>query len=128
MLDRDVRDAAFGAFHDIQQRFVAAVHVLDEFKLAFPVHKGGLVGQVDGNRGGELDVGFAGAEHLADALLGIAVAGPRERQQHLSVFRRILHPHAAVALGANVVCEQGFIRRIVLVDEEPVWKVEPDAA
>ena len=128
MLDRNIRDAAFVAFHDIQQRFVAAVHIVKEFKLAFAVHKGGLVGQVDGNRGGELNVGFAGAEHLADAHLGIAVARPRERQQYLRVFRRVLHPHAAVTERPPVQGEKVLVRCVVLIDQELVGEIEAQPA
>ena len=47
---------------------------------------------------------------------------------HLGVLGRILHPHAAVAVGARVVREQVLVRRVVLVDQEAVREVEADAA
>ena len=40
----------------------------------------------------------------------------------------ILHPHAAVAVGAHVMREQVLVRRVVLIDQEPVREVEADAA
>ena len=60
--------------------------------------------------------------------LGVALLRQRQRQQHLGVLQRILHPHAAVAEGALVMGEQVLVRRVVLIDQELVREVEADAA
>src|SRR5258708_5135724 len=90
------------------------------------VHIGGLVGQMDRNRCRELDVLLVMAEHPPDLVLGIALVRPLDREQQLGVLDRILHPHAAMAVGAALLLEQVLLRRVVLVNVEPVGEIEAD--
>src|ERR1039458_8364474 len=46
----------------------------------------------------------------------------------MAIGERVLHPHAAMAVGALFLCEQILVRRVVLVDQELVGEVEADAA
>src|ERR1044071_3798084 len=80
-----------------------------------------------GKRLREADVPLAAAEHPLDAFLRVPLVRQLDRQQHLGVLGRILHPHAAVAVGTLLVSEQMFVRRVVLVNEELVGEVETDA-
>ena len=77
---------------------------------------------------GEVDLALLAAEHLLQALRRVVAARRGVRQQHLGVFHRILHAHAAVAVGSLVVREVVLLRCVVLVDEVFVREIEPDAA
>src|SRR2546430_4187711 len=49
--------------------------------------------------GREIDVDLGAAEHLTQAVLRVVLLRQHHRQQHLAILQRILHAHAAVAVG-----------------------------
>ena len=77
------------------------------------------------NVGGELDVHLGAAVHPLDPLDVPAFGRAHDVEENLCIFRRVLHPHAAVAVGARIMREQVLVRRVVLVDQEAVGEVEP---
>src|ERR1700687_2084553 len=74
MLDRDIGDLALAALEDGDHPGVAAIDVLAQLQLAVLVHKGGLVGQMDPDVLGEVDVDLAAAEHPLQSRLGVVLA------------------------------------------------------
>ena len=125
--DRGVGVAAV-AVQDVQQVAVEAVDVGAGLRLAGVVGERGLIGDVDRDRMLEVDGALARAVHRADARGGVVFLRLRNAQQHLGVFIRVLHPHAAVAVGPRVMREQLLVRRVVLIDQEAVREIEADAA
>ena len=92
------------------------------------VNEGGLIGDVDRDRILEVDRPLALAIHRLNAVSGVALLGLRNAQQHFGILVRVLHPHAAMAVGAHGVVEQFLVRRVVLIDQEAIREVEADAA
>src|SRR5271166_2646860 len=104
----------------------AAVEVVDvraDLQPAGVIDKGGLIGEVDPDlRLRKRNVLLGGPEHAPDLLRRPVLVRPRDVEENLGVFGRVLHTHAAVALGAHVVREHVLVRRVVLIDQEPVGK------
>src|SRR5215468_4900852 len=97
-LDRDVGEATLLAPEHGDLAGVAAVEVLAEVELAGLVDERRLIGQMHGDQVLELNVLLAAADYAGEPLLGVAIVRPRDREQHLGIFERILDPHAAVAV------------------------------
>ena len=74
-----------------------------------------------------MDVLLAGAEHPLDLVRRPVLVRTGYVEENLGVFGRILHAHAAVAVGAHIVREHVLVRRVVLVDQEAIGEVEPYA-
>src|SRR5262249_24164871 len=123
-LDGGVGVAALLAFERSYDTAVAPIDVLADLELAGVIDARGLVGDVDRDRRRQLNVLLGIAVHTLDALGRIAIIRPRDRQQDFGVLRRILHAHAAVAVGAPVMREQVLVRRVVLIHQELVGEVE----
>src|SRR5262245_46978760 len=81
---------------------VEIVDVTPHLQLAGVVDKGRLIGQVDPDRGRQnLQVLLRAAVHAPDLLRGPVLVRPRNLEENLGVFGRILNPHAAMAVGAH---------------------------
>src|SRR5262249_53287502 len=106
----------------------AAVEIVDVTPdLQFPivVDKRALIGQVHPDlRGLQLNILLRPAEHLLDLLDRPVLAGTRDIEENLGIFRRILHTHAAVAVGPNLVRKHELLIRIMLIHQESVGEVE----
>src|SRR3569623_67188 len=120
--------AAAAFLQQIDHGRVAAIDVLAEFELAGVIHERGLVGNVDRDRRGQIDVDLAAAIHAADLLRRVVVLRLRDAEQRRGVLIRVLHAHAAMAERTLRLREQVLVRRVVLVDQELVREVEADAA
>src|SRR6516225_6276113 len=106
---------------------IEIVNVTAGLQLAGVVDEGGLIGEVDPDRRRlQLKVLLAAAEHARDPRRRPVLLRTGDIEENLGVFRRILHAHAAVAVGADLMGEIILVRGVVLIDQEPVWKVEPD--
>src|ERR1700704_6095279 len=117
-LERRLQVAAF-ALDRGDGAAVEAVDVAAHFQLAGVVDEGGLIGQVHPDRRClQREVALAAAVHPPDLLRRPMLARARNVEQNLGVFRRVLHAHAAVAVGAHRVTEQALVRRVVLEHRE----------
>src|SRR6185437_6762583 len=105
-LDRDVGDFALAALEDGDHSGVAAVHIFAHLQLAIFVDEGGLVGQMDPDVLGEVDIDLVSAEHLLEFRLCVVLIRQYQRQQLFAVGERVLHAHAAVAVGAFFLGKQ----------------------
>src|SRR5947207_2139153 len=89
----------------LESREGAAIEIVKvpaDLQLAVVVDKGGLIGEVQPDRGGlGRDLLLGTTEHALDPLGRPVLVGPREAEKDLSIFRCMLDPHAAVALGAH---------------------------
>src|SRR5262249_55453778 len=108
-LNGNIRNFACGPLQDGKQRLVAPVHILTEFYIASVIYESGLISQVDRDEARKWNVDFVVTKHSTDAVLAIAFAWADHRQQHFRIFYGILHPHAAVAFSAPLICEQVFL-------------------
>src|SRR5438876_11555812 len=75
-------------------------------------------------RGLQLDVLLTVAEHSRDPFCRPVFLRPRDVEEDLGIFGRILHAHAAVAVGAHLVGEIILVRSVVLIYHETVEEVE----
>src|SRR5215468_1694965 len=91
------RSTAVSALEDREQAPIAAVDIITNLKFAGVVDERCLVGQIDRDKGRELDIDLARSEHFLDAILSVAVSRTNQRQQHFGIVHRILHAHAPVA-------------------------------
>jgi hypothetical protein len=108
--------------------FVQPVDVRARLYLSPFIKKYCLVGEV--NRDGvlQVDVALAPAVERMQALNGIPLLGLRDRKKCFGIFIRILYAHTAMTISAYRLAKQIFVRRVVLVDQELIWKVEAHAA
>ena len=79
-------------------------------------------------RGLQLDVLLTVAEHSRDPFRRPVFLRPRDVEEDLGIFGRILHAHAAVAVGAHLVGEIILVRGVVLIHQETVGEVEANAS
>ena len=50
-----------------------------------------------------------------------------ERKKRLGVLIGILHAHATMTVSADRLAKQVFVRRIVMINEKSIWKIEAHA-
>src|SRR5579859_3213103 len=103
---------------------VEVVYVTAKLQLTGAVNEGRLVGEVNPDRCCKLNVLFSAAEHVLDFLRRPPLVWPRNVEENFSVFGRILYAHAAMTVSADLMPKQLLVRRIVLINREPVRKIE----
>src|SRR6516164_312298 len=112
----------------LDRRKRAAVDIVDvaaDLQLAGIIDERVLIGQQDPDLRRQLNILLARAEHPLDPVSGPILARARDVEENFGIFGRILHAHAAVAIGPHIVREHVLVRRVVLVNQEPVGEVEP---
>src|SRR6516164_7330313 len=111
----------------LDRRERAAVDIVDvaaDLQLAGTVDERVLIGQQHPDLRRQLNVLLAGAEHALDLVSGPVLVRARDVEENFGIFSRILHAHAAMAVSAHIVREHVLVRRVVLIDQEPVGEVE----
>src|SRR6476620_58855 len=86
-----------------------------------------LIGEVNGNRRLQIDIALAPAVERMQALNSKSLLGLRDRKKNFGIFIGILYTHAAVTISADGLAKQIFVRRIVLINQELIWKIEAHA-
>ena len=89
VLHRHVRKSPVFVLEGRHQSAVAAVNVLTEFQIAGVVDKGGLIGQMHGDRRVELNIPLSRPIHSPDPLCRIAILRIGNIEKHLGVFVRV---------------------------------------
>ena len=119
--------AAASALHRRERTAIEIVDVAAHLQLAGAVDEGGLIGEVHPDRRRlQLQVLLGAAEHPRDPRRRPVLLGVDDVEENLGIFCRILHAHAAVAVGAHLVGEVILVRGVVLIDQEAVGEVEPN--
>src|SRR6516225_6774543 len=117
---------ALTAFEDSDHPRISAIDVFAQLQLALLVHKRRLVGQVHWYKPRKVDIDLLAAEHLLQTRLTVVLVRHHQRQQLFGVGKRILNPHAAMAVGPPLARKQILVRRVMLVDQELVREIEAD--
>src|SRR6516164_11451347 len=105
---------------------VKVVNIASNLQFASVVDKSGLVGKVDPNLYWQLNILLDAAKQVLDLLRRPALVWPSNFEENLGVFRWILYPHAAMAIGTDLMSKQLLVRCVVLIDGEPIRKIEPN--
>ena len=87
-----------------------------------------LIGEVNWNRRLQIDIPLAPTVEGMQALNGISLLGLRDRKKRFGIFIGILYAHAAMTVSAYGLAKQMFVWRVVLINQELIWKVETHAA
>src|SRR5262249_17430246 len=90
----------------LDRRERAAFDIVDvaaDLQRAGVIDERVLIGQQHPDLRRQLNVLLAGAEHALDLVSGPVLARARDVEENLGIFGRILHAHAAVAVGAHIV-------------------------
>ena len=111
-----------------ERAVVDVVDIAADLQLAGFVDECVLVSQQDPDLRRQLDVLLARAEHPLDLVCRPVLGRTRNVEENFGIFGRILHAHAAVAIRAHIMREHVLVRRVVLVDQEPIGEIEPYAS
>ena len=76
----------------------------------------------------QINIPLAPAVERTNALSRIPLLGLSDRKQSFRILIGVLHAHAAMTVGAYGLVKQIFVRRVMLINEELIWKVEAHAA